>query len=486
MADFDSLLKSTQDQAVASWVNYLNQLRVEGLLSSLRTSEMNLGKALASVSAAGIKIDLEVVAANRGGTKGMHGFIAEIAEAGLGNARELIIGRKAPYTWVNNNGPVDLIRDGVNIQQKFSMAGGRFSLGAIAEHLERYPDYVRNGGRYQIPRDHYEAIQTLRSMPRDEAGKLISRGGDGLSFKDWERINRFFQDGTLDIQSIEPSKLDYRDAQTGAYQATLSREKESLKATARKFRQEAYQRSRPTWKEGAKASAVGAGVEGAVILATAVAAKRREGKKFKEFNPQDWTDVLSATGLGVAKGGARGISLYSLTNFTATSATVATSIVTATFAVAEQAHRLRRGEIDELRFLENAELVCLEAAVAALSSLVGQAVIPVPLLGAVIGNAIGTMMLRAVSESLSAKETELISEYAADQRALDEELALKYGHLLDQLEESLGSYVALLGEAFSPDLRTALLGSAVLARELGVPAEEILDSKEKTVSYFLD
>lgn len=486
MTDFENLLKSTQDLAVASWVNYLNQLRVETLLSSLRVHEMNLGKALASVSAAGIKIDLEVVSVNRGGTKGMHGFIAEIAEVGLGNARELVIGRKAPYTWVNDNGPVDLIRDGINIQQKFSMAGGRFSLGAIAEHLERYPDYVKNGGRYQVPRDHYEAIHTLHSMPRDEAGKLLSRGGDGLSFKDWERINRFFRDGSLDIRSIEPSKLDYRDAQTGAHQATLNSEKESLRSTARRLRQEAHQRSRPTWQEGAKASAVAAGVEGGVILATAVAAKRREGKKFKEFSPQDWSDVLAATGLGVAKGGTRGISLYSITNFTGTSATVATSIVTATFAVAEQAHRLRRGEIDELVFLENAELVCVEAAITALSSLIGQAVIPVPLLGAVIGTAIGTIMYRAVSNSLSDKEAKLISGYAAGQRTVDEELAVRYGHLLDKLEESLGNYVALLEEAFSPDLRTALLGSAELARELGVPAEEILDSRERNLSYFLD
>ncbi len=71
----------------------------------------------------------------------MHGFIAEIAEVGIGNARRQILGHEADYRRVNDNGPVDLIRGSVEIQQKFVAAGGRFSLGAIAVHLEKYPEY---------------------------------------------------------------------------------------------------------------------------------------------------------------------------------------------------------------------------------------------------------------------------------------------------------------------------------------------------------
>ena len=36
----------------------------------------------------------------------------------------------------NNNGPVDLIRNGVCIQQKFVQTGGHFSLNAIKDHLK--------------------------------------------------------------------------------------------------------------------------------------------------------------------------------------------------------------------------------------------------------------------------------------------------------------------------------------------------------------
>ena len=100
----------------------------------------------------------------------MHGFIAELAEVGIGNARKQIFGDEPVYQWVNDNGPVDLIlRSGKDIQRKFVAADGRFSLGAIAEHLHRYPDYVKNGRKYQIPRDHFEMIQRLHSIPPGEA-----------------------------------------------------------------------------------------------------------------------------------------------------------------------------------------------------------------------------------------------------------------------------------------------------------------------------
>ena len=80
MLEPQQLAKSNQEQAVAAWVNYLNQLRLDNLLNTFRQQDVNLEDALASVDEAIRKIDLEVVAANRGGVKGMHGFIAEVAE----------------------------------------------------------------------------------------------------------------------------------------------------------------------------------------------------------------------------------------------------------------------------------------------------------------------------------------------------------------------------------------------------------------------
>ena len=48
----------------------------------------------------------------------MHGFIAEVAECGIGNAREQILGEAPKYVWINDNGPSDFVRDGIEITAK--------------------------------------------------------------------------------------------------------------------------------------------------------------------------------------------------------------------------------------------------------------------------------------------------------------------------------------------------------------------------------
>lgn len=139
-----------------------------------------------------------------------------------------------------------------------------------------------------------------------------------------------------------------------------------------------------------------------------------------------------------------------------------------------------------MAFIENSELVCLETAVSALSSFVGQAIIPVPVLGAVIGNTVGVVMYKAVSSSLSKREASLIERYLGEQRILDEQLAAEYQELINQLDASMSDYLGVLERAFSPDVEVALLGSVELALELGVAADEVLDSDEKVLAYFLD
>lgn len=477
-------VKSNQEQAVASWVNYLNQLRIDDLLSSFRQQDENLLSALTSIEEAIRKIDLEVVTANRGGQDGMHGFMAEIAEVGVSNARQQILGHEPVHQWVNNNGPADLLRSDVEIQQKFVAAG--FSLGALTEHLQRYPDFVQNGGKYQIPADHFEVIKKLYSMPPEEAGKLLSRSGDGPSFKDWQRIDTFFQDGSIGFEALEPSTLKYHDVQRGAYESTMAAEETFLLSTDQSLRDNAYQESLPNLQEGATATIAAAVIEGGTAFVLAVVAKRREGKRLKEFSEQDWLDIAGETGFSFVKGGVRGLSIYALTNFTATSAAVASSIVTAAFGIAEQANKLRCGEIDQLEFIENAELVALEAAVSALSSFAGQALIPVPVLGAVIGNTVGTLMYKAVASSLSKQEAELIERYLGEQRVLDEQLTAEYQDLIEKLDQGMSGYLGLLERAFSPDMEAALFGSVELARGVGVASDEILDSEEKVIAYFLD
>lgn len=486
MSDFEEVVESNQQQAVAAWIDHLNQVRLDRLFAALAQQETSLSKALSSVDEALVRISQDVVSTNRGGQKGMHGFIAEVAEEGIGNARAHILGQAPPYQWVNDNGPVDLFRNSVPIQQKFVAAGGRFGLGAISEHLQKYPGYIRAGGRYQIPSDHFEAVKRLRDMSAEDAGKLLGKSEDGFSHRDWQRVQRFFEDISVPFESLEPSTLEYSQVQRGTYEATLDSEMDALRGTNQDRRVEAHRLNRPSMAQGVQAAAGAAAFEGGTAFVLALIAKRREGRKLKDFTDDDWKQIVGETGFGAIKGGIRGLSIYGLTNFTATSAAVASSIVTAVFGIAEQANRLRRGEIGEQEFLENAELVSLEAAISALSSCAGQALIPIPVLGAVIGNTVGTIMYRSASSALSNRESALIARYFEEQQRLDEELAQQYRGLIDELVVEMAAYVDLLDRAFSPDLETALDGSIELALSLDVPADEVLDSSDKARAYFMD
>ena len=487
MIEAKKMIKSGQEQAVASWINYLNQVRLDRLMEVLQKEELNLNEAMSTIGETLKTISRDIVnnGKGRGGQYGMHGFIAEVAECGIGNAREQIEGKAPIYEWINDNGSEDLRRGATLIQQKFVNGGGHLSLQAIRMHLNAYPDFLDNGGVYQIPEDHYEKIKWLLSISEKEANKMPTSTGD-FSLKQWREVHEFFKNGDIPLDKVEPSKLKYSEVQKGTYEQTFSKEKDSLRKRNQERKEQAYNKSKPTLSEGAKATAAAAAIEGAMALCLGIAEKRKSGKKFNAFDEEDWKEIAATTGKGTVKGSIRGASIYTLTNFTATPAAVASAIVTATFGIAEQAYQLKQGNVNEQRFIENTEMLCLDASVSALSSFAGQILIPVPVLGAVIGNTVGTMMYQIAKDNLSAREQKIFEEYAEAVRQLDVSLQDQYQEFVDEIGKDTKLFMELLNRAFAPDIRVAFEGSIDLAKSCGVPVDEILDSKEKIASYFMD
>ena len=487
MAEAKKIIQSGQEQAVASWMNYLNQVRLDRLMEVLRKEELNLNEAMSTISETLKTISRDIVnnGKGRGGQYGMHGFIAEVAECGIGNAREQIEGKAPIYEWINDNGPEDLRRGATLIQQKFVNSGGHLSLQAIRMHLKDYPDFLDNGGVYQIPEDHYEKIKWLLSISEKEANKMSTSTG-GFSMKQWREVHDFFGNGDIPLDKVEPSKLKYSEVQKETYEQTFSKEKDSLRKRNQERKEQAYYESKPTLSEGAKATAVAAAIEGAMALCMGIAEKRKSGKKFNAFDEDDWKEIAATTGKGTLKGGIRGASIYTLTNFTATPAAVASAMVTAAFGIAEQAYQLGKGNVDEQRFIENSEILCLDASVSALSSFAGQVVIPVPVLGAVVGNTVGTMMYQIAKDNLSSREQRIFEEYVEAVRKVDVSLQEQYQKFVDEIGKDTKLFMELLDKAFVPDIHIAFEGSIDLAKACGVPVDEVLDSKEKITSYFMD
>lgn len=483
--DAEKIVKSSEEQAVAAWIDHLNELRFQQLEEALARQDMNLANALVTMEQALSTIKTEIIGRNRGGATGMHGFIAEIAESGIGNARQQITGKSAIYEWVNDNGPDDLRRGSEAIQQKFVQSGGHLSLQAVAKHLRENPEYYLEGHKYQIPKDFYEKVIKYLEMPESEAKKLSKATGE-LTLREWKDVHGFFEKTDLSPDKLEGSILEYGEVQAGAIDTTFKNEIKHLKQIDREQKNAAYTASKPTLAEGAKAAVVSGVVEGTTTFVTALVRKRQSGKQFKEFDQNDWMDIAKETGVGSIKGNVRGIGIYTLTNAKIAKGPVANAVTTAAFGVAEQAHLFRTGNIDEKQFIENAELLSLDAAVSALSSMLGDVLIPIPFFGAVIGNAVGTMLYQIGKDSLSTVEKKLIEDYRRELAELDETLKQEYSAYVEQLNRCFAQYLELLDAAFDPDIEKALDGSVALAKYMGVPEEEILDSYEKIESYFLD
>lgn len=478
--DVAQIAKSTQEQGTAAWINYLNQLRLNELLAKLASQDINLEQALAELQKMKIDIDA-LIASNRGGAKGIHGFIAEAAEVGIENARNMVKGLAPACRWVNDNGPTDIIRNGIEIQQKFVQAGGHFGLEAIKEHLEKYPDFVKNGGKYQIPKDFYDQLKKLMSLSQEEAAKE-----SGSTYRLWKWVQEFFAENGISIDDLEPSVLKYLAVQKGKIDETVKNEEQNIRDEDQHRRNAAYEASKPTLKQGAQTAAVSAAVEGGMTFCLGIAKKRKQGKCLAEFTAEDWHEVGIDTAAGTVQGGIRGGAIYAMTNFTATPAAVANALVTASFGVVAQAYQLRQGNITSEDFIVNSEVLCLDVSVSAVASLLGQTLIPVPVLGAIIGNVAGMFMYQIAKDHLSAKEQTLIVNYRESLASLNKMLEERYQQLIVQLKRELAKYASVLELAFDVNVNIAFDGSIALADYVGVSQENVLRNKSDIDNYFLN
>jgi hypothetical protein len=476
--DVSSIVKSTQEQAVASWIDHLNQLRVDELMANLTKQDVNLANALNVLGE--FKLDTgNLINSNRGGEKGLHGFIAERAQVSIENARKLVEGLKAEDVLVDDNGPVDLLKNGIPIQQKFVQAN--ISLNAIKEHFEKYPDFIKNGGKYQIPKDFYAALQKYAAMPAEQGNKLA-----GAEHRLYVAVQKFQKESGIDLKDIEPAVVGYGDVQKGKIDETIDREKGNIEDTDKKQREKFHEESKPTLQEGLKAALISSAFESVMSFYLRVAKKLKSGKKLNEFTEQDWKDVGIGAAKGAGKGAIRGVSVYTLTNFTATPAAVASALVTASFGVTAQALLLREGRISPEEFIENSEVVCLDVAVSAIASVMGQALIPIPVLGAVIGNAVGMFMYGIAKNNLSKQEQALILGFNENIQRLNEQLEAHYKALIKLLEQEFAKFKSVAELAFDLNVNIAFAGSVTLAQYVGCPEDKILKDKAAVDAFFLE
>lgn len=496
----EEIIKSNQEQTTSAIIEYLKQIRLAELVKTLNKENSNLKQALGSIDAALEDCQI-IIDSNRGGISGMHGFLAEAAQHGVGNALEQIKGNEGIYEWVNDNGELDLIRNGTEgLQLKF-YNGTRNTLRILKEYLNKYPDFLAKGGKYQIPNDLYAKIKAIYNMTAEEAKQLTRNSVPTI--REYEFVHSYFESETIEFSDIEPSDLTYAQVQKLAVEDTLNDYKDELQESSYDRKIKEIKDNKPTASTHLKAGLIGAGLEGGTTFVLEISKKLKK-KKIKEFTEDDWKDVLTKSGISSAKGTIRGIVVSVITNKSnlpdgvaavikpesiknsTTPASIANAIVTASFGMAEQAYLFNQKKINEVDFIYNSEVICLDASVSALSSIIGQTVIPVPVLGALIGNTVGSLMYKIAKDSFSKEQQEMFEKFKQEQEELDSKLASEYQNTIIKLNSQLQSYFVILEKSFDPDIRTAFDGSINLAVYLGVPAGEILDTKDKINDYFIN
>ena len=478
----ERIIRNSQEQAVSSWITFLNLQRLDKYIDKLMEQDLNLKEALKELSL--LKDFLGDPNTILGSDLTKHGEIAEHFQVRIANARRAVKGLFKNHTFdgVGRTAPEDYIRDGKQVQSKFynGLRNTFFSKNAIQKHLEKYPDFVNNGGSYDIPKDQYEYLTKLLETYENNPSQLSSS-----DYKLAQSIDKFLKEKELVVgKDITPSVAEYNEVQKATASSTVEKEEASIKEEDKKQREKAYNESKPTLKEGIKVAGIAAAVEGGLGFCLSVARKRKD-KKFSEFSKDDWKEIGIDTAYDGFKGGIRGGTIYGLTNFTAMPSNVANAYITAAFGVYSQINEYKSGNISEEDFVINCEVVCLDVAISTISAVAGQMVIPIPVLGSIVGSIVGEYVYGFCKKEGDERTKETITQYHLELKNITEQLEEKLLEVMAEIQKSLDRFEDLEKLAFDVEINKAFEGSILLAEEVGVPFNDILKTKEDIDIYFL-
>lgn len=293
------------------------------------------------------------------------------------------------------------------------------------------------------------------------------------AIKEWENQN----DVKFD-EVVQPSLVNYEDVQLDTVDNTIRDEETHIEEIDQEQRDHAHAVTAPSLKEGAKVTITAALLEGGMAFTLGVYKKKKYGKKIVEFTQDDWKDLGFDSIVGAGKGAVRGGSVYVLTNFVSVPAPMASAMVTATIGMLSLAYRLNNADISTEEFVDASETMCLDVTVSAISSILGEILIPIPVLGAIIGNTAGMFMMNIARTYLSSTEQQFIAEYQKEIASLITKSDTDHMVIIKKLQSELDEYASLAFLAFDPDANIRLESIINRARLIGANTERLLNFDE--------
>lgn len=494
----EQIIDNNVEQGIAAYVDYLNSIRLSDLahaLEKILTTETTklaelstrTSRALSELGLAKTEIE-NLININRGGESGVHGFIAEFAETGIRNARDVFQNLQKSVSLLNNNGSADILLNGREVQMKF--------YANILKELHQASKYRTMD--MMLPRDHLEIIKQIM-----DGAKTVEYNGNRLTITQINNIKRGIEEecvsrGMSYHEWLKSSLLKYKEVQRATIDKTLYNEEKEIKRqsinqekqikkNASEEKAEAHQASRPTLGEATKAAGIGAAVQGGLNLGISMYKKHKAGKDVWNYDIDDWKDCGIATAKGAIKGGVSGYAIYGLTNVCHLAAPSAGAITSGTFGLSNAVIQYRKGEIDDDEFIDLVTFNAIDSTGAAIGAAVGQIIVPIPVVGALIGSIVTTTALSLGKGILNKNEIKVIKEY---EKRIDDYISgldKKYRIEVDALLKKYNELGELQQYSFdlNTNVRLRFSYSIYMAKKAGVLEENILDSLEKTDMYFL-
>ncbi len=467
-----------KDQVTSGIVNEFNKTRILNELNKLKAQDQALNQALKETE----KVRDFINKPNNilGSAKTKHGEIAEQVEVGITRAKDILNGKDPSSTFegVGRTAPEDYLKDGIKVQSKF-INGTNNNLKSILEHMDKYKNFGRDGSYYEIPKDTYEVIQKIIN------GEEVDGLKESTKKAILEKIQKIeIESGKSFNEVVKPGLSNYSDVQTGKIDKTLDNHEKDLKKENQDKKNTIKEEHKPSFNEGVKVVAAAAAVGATLSLANSLYQKYKDGKKFYkgEISGEEWKEIGIVTIKDGGIAGVTGGAIYSLTNYASMSAPFAAATVSAIKGVGSLVVDYSNGKINENELMELGLIVCSESAIVGVASAVGQSIIPIPILGAVIGSIAGSILLSALNfnkKSASAIERELrlnLEKLNETHKKIVKEINQRFETLGDLIEVSFD---------FQNNFRLFEV-SIEVARVLGVEDKYIIKTTNELDDFMLN
>lgn len=472
-------LTNVKDQAFGSFIHNINEQRHAAEIMKLLRQDHNYSRALNEVYKVREFVGKPENILGSQSTK--HGEIAEQVEVGISNARSYIQGGEqvATFDGVGRLAREDYILNGLEVQSKF-YNGINNTLGkGIIGHLDKYPDFTNNDGFYHIPKDQFEVVEKV--LKGEYVEGLNSKSIAAIKANVAEIENRTGQSFT---EVIKPGVSEYPEVQQGTVHKTLDTHEKDIDSQNNEIKKEINEAHQASLVEGLKATGVAAAVGASLSLGIGIYKHYKDGKNvFKgDLSAEDWQALGVDTAKGALVGGVTGASVYAMTNYASLSAPFAAAVVSASKGLMSLQSNYRNGDISLDEFTSMGLIICAESSIVGLATAAGQALIPIPVLGAVIGSLAGQMMINLLGKDSG----KTISALHKEMDTFIADLDTKYQYVVKTILDEFKLLGGLTEAAFDFELNFSLLTRSVeLAKAYGVAEDRILKDIEEVDDYFL-